>query len=159
MKIYAYGVARNRLQQAARRLRVPVMIVDDEDDANMIVTLKNYYRRRPKLIIDAERHGTSVYVLRANTVSQMENFLIDVFQPDMSGLENDVDGADPFSGAMRETREAIMRVRAGTAFIDLAPQSSTVRRRQHDLARRASLQSISHGEEPERRVRIYRSDE
>lgn len=159
MRIYAYGVARNRLQQAARRLRVPVTIVDDEDDANMIVTLKNYYRRRPKLIVDAERQGTSVYVLRANTVSQMENFLIDVFQPDMSSLDNDMDGADPFGGAMRETKEAIMRVRAGTAYIDLAPQSSTVRRRQHDMAKRASLQSISHGDEPDRRVRIYRGGE
>src|SRR5690606_9578301 len=78
MRVYAYGVARNRLQQAARRLRVPLTLVDDFAQADAIVTLKNYYRRRPKLIVDAERRGTPIYVLRANTVSQMENFLMDV---------------------------------------------------------------------------------
>lgn len=159
MKVYAYGVARNRLTQAARRLRVPISIVDDEEDADLIVTLKNYYRRRPKLIVDAERQGTSVYVLRANTVSQMENFLIDVFQPEVVEEDDFGDPTDPFGGAMRETKEAIMRVRAGVAYVDLAPQSSTVRRRQHDMARRAHLDSISHGEEPERRVRVFRREE
>src|SRR5690606_8858053 len=49
MRVYAYGVARNRLQQAARRLHVPLMLIDDFGQADAIVTLKNYYRRRPKL--------------------------------------------------------------------------------------------------------------
>ncbi|MBK9748316.1 MAG: AAA family ATPase [Anaerolineae bacterium] len=79
MVVYAYGVARNRLQQAARRLHLPLTLVDEPGQVDMIVTLKNYYRRRPKLIVDAERRGTPIYVLRANTVSQMENFLMDVF--------------------------------------------------------------------------------
>src|SRR5690606_617678 len=80
MTVYAYGVARNRLQQAARRLHVPLNIIDDFGQSEAVVTLKNYYRRRPKLIVDAERRGMPIYVLRANTVTQMENFLIDVFQ-------------------------------------------------------------------------------
>jgi hypothetical protein len=37
-----------------------------------------------------------------------------------------------------------------------SPQSATVRRLQHDLARQANLYSLSHGKEPNRRVRIYR---
>jgi hypothetical protein len=40
-----------------------------------LVTLKSYYRKRRRLINDAEQHNVSVYVLRANTVSQMERFL------------------------------------------------------------------------------------
>jgi stage III sporulation protein SpoIIIAA len=76
---YAYGVARNRLTMAARRLRVPLIVEDDLGRAQAIVTLKNYYRRRPKLIVDAERRGTPIYVLRANTVTQMEDFLKSVF--------------------------------------------------------------------------------
>jgi stage III sporulation protein SpoIIIAA len=82
MVVYAFGVARNRLQQAARRLHLPLTLVDELDQVDMIVTLKNYYRRRPKLIVDAERRGTPIYVLRANTVSQMEDFLMDVFGHD-----------------------------------------------------------------------------
>ena len=79
MKVYAYGVARNRLHQAAKRLNVPMEVVDDFGQADAVVTLKNYYRRRPKVITDAERRGMPIYVLRANTVSQMENFLSVMF--------------------------------------------------------------------------------
>jgi hypothetical protein len=148
MRVYAYGVARNRLQQAARRLRAPLQIVDDFGQADAIVTLKNYYRRRPKLIVDAERRGTPIYVLRANTVSQMENFLMDVFHTE------DDSSNDPFGEAMRETKEAIMQVRAGAQYVDLMPQAPHVRRKQHEEARRARLESTSYGQEPKRHVRI-----
>lgn len=153
-KIYAYGVARNRLIQAARRLHVQVSIVDDPGQADLILTLKNYYRRRPKLIVDAERSGRGIYVLRANTVSQMENFLMDVFHK-----EGDIpsDEGDPFSGAMREVQQAILKVRSGDiGHIDLAPQANTIRRRQHEIARRAALDSQSFGSEPHRFVRVMK---
>src|SRR5690606_11622563 len=130
MRVYAYGVARNRLQQAARRLRVPLTMVDDFAQADAIVTLKNYYRRRPKLIVDAERRGTPIYVLRANTVSQMENFLMDVFQTEGGTVEE-----DPFGQAIRETKQAILQVRAGAEYVDLAPQAKHIRRKQHEAAR------------------------
>jgi stage III sporulation protein SpoIIIAA len=152
MRAYAYGVARNRLQQAARRLRVPLQIVDDFGDADAIVTLKNYYRRRPKLIVDAERRGTPIYVLRANTVSQMENFLMDAFH-----TEDDNRSHDPFGEAMKETKEAILQVRAGQPYVDLSPQTKPIRRRQHELASQAELESASFGTEPRRFVRIIRS--
>ncbi|MFZ0544767.1 MAG: AAA family ATPase, partial [Candidatus Promineifilaceae bacterium] len=75
LNIYAYGVARNRLTQAARHLNVPINLVDGLGDADVLVTLKSYFRRQRKLIIDAQNRRTPVFVLRANTVSQMENFL------------------------------------------------------------------------------------
>jgi hypothetical protein len=148
LKLYAYGVARNRLQQSAKRLRVPVTIIDDYGQADAIVTLKNFYRRRPKLIVDSERHGKPIYVLRANTASQIDSFLIDLY-----GLE---DERDPFGQAVEETRAAITRVRGGAEYVDLAPQPGEIRRRQHELARSADLLSESYGDEPSRHVRILR---
>lgn len=152
INVYAYGVARNRLMQSAKRLHVPLTVLDDFGQADAIVTMKTYYRNRPKLIVDAERRGTPIYVLRANTVSQMENFLIDLFK-----LE--VKDHDPFGTAMLEAESAIMRIRAGeTDAIDLMPQASHIRRNQHKLAQRAQLHSESFGEEPRRYVRIFRED-
>ena len=149
LHVYAYGVARNRLAQAAKRLRLPLDIVDEFGKADAVVTLKTYYRRRPRLIIDAERRGTPVYVLRANTASQMENFLVNVFK--LEAKSN-----DPFGDAIREAEQAIMRIRAGADYIDLTPQESRIRRRQHELARKAQLVSNSYGKEPRRYVRIAR---
>ncbi len=153
LRLYAYGVARNRLMQSARRLHVPATVVDDFNQTDAIVTIKNDYRRRPKLIVDAERRGTPIYVLRANTVSQIENFLIDLY-----GLEDIVRPDDPYGLAMEETKSAILRVRNGAEYVDLNPQDPDTRRRQHEMARQARLYSESYGDEPERRVRILRAN-
>lgn len=151
VKAYVYGIARNRLAQSAKRLNVPLAITDNIDDAEAVITLKNYYRQRPKLIVDAERNGTSIYVLRANTVTQMEDFLYEIFN-----LE---DGADPnLSEAMREAEDAIRQVRVGKSYVDLKPQPSHLRRRQHDIARQANLVSHSYGTEPNRYVRVFQTD-
>ncbi|MBN2303638.1 MAG: AAA family ATPase [Anaerolineae bacterium] len=152
LHVFPYGVARNRLLQVSKQLGVPVVIVDDLEASQAIVTLKNYYRRRPRLIVDAERAGISIYVLRANTVTQMEDFLVDVFQ-----LYGD-DRADPLSVALREAEEAIRQIRGGARSVDLNPQAAYIRRKQHDLARGARLVSHSYGSEPNRRVRIFRDE-
>ena len=106
--------------------------------------------RRVRVITEAERRGTSIYVLRANTVAQMETFLRDTF-----GLAAE-EASDPFARAMQETEDAISRVLAGAEAVELAPQNSFVRRYQHELAQKANLSSDSSGKEPHRAVRIYR---
>lgn len=150
VRVYAYGVARNRLEQAARRLTVPLTLTDDFGEAQAIVTLKTHYRRRPRLITDGEKRGLSIYVLRANTVTQMENFLVDLFK--INGKKE----PDPFGEAMLEVERAINRIRAGEEQIDLTPQASQIRKVQHQIARQAHLQSASIGDEPRRYVSIYR---
>lgn len=149
MKVYAYGVARNRLHQAAKRLHVPLEVIDDFGQADAVVTLKNYYRRRPKVITDAERRGMPIYVLRANTVSQMENFLTDVYR-----LEEG-DTNDPFESAVLEAEQAIMRIRSGEDMVVLNPQAQIIRKQQHEMARNAHIYSKSYGKEPKRHVRFF----
>lgn len=150
IKVYAYGVARNRLEQAARRLAVPLVLTDDLAQTAAIVTLKAHYRRRPRLISDGEKRGMAIYVLRANTVTQMENFLVDLFRLD--GRQ----GANTFGEAMLEAERAINRIRGGEDYIDLKPQISQIRKRQHQLASQSRLASTSAGTEPNRYVTIYR---
>jgi stage III sporulation protein SpoIIIAA len=148
--IYAYGIARNRLEQAAKRLRLPAVVTDNLDEAQALVTLKTYYRRHQKIVGDAEERGMPIYVLRANTVGQMESFLSDLFNLSDGGVGEDSDQA------MSETQQAISAVLSGTASVDLPPASAYVRRLQHEMARKANLISHSYGKEPRRRVRIFR---
>ncbi len=148
-RIYPFGVARNRLLRAAQNLRVPVQVVDNLKEATIFVTTKQYYRKRPRVVSDAERRGVSIYVLRANTSAQLETFLADTFQ--LSEKETDA-----FNLAMGEAEDAIGRVVEGEQSVNLAPQNAFVRRYQHEMAREADLRSRSFGEEPHRSVRIYR---
>lgn len=149
VSIYVYGVSRNRMEEAVDQLRVPVNLTKDAGRADVIVTVKNYYRRKPHLITDAERRGTPVYVLRSNTRHQIQNALVEIF-----GLSEQ--RADPFVTAASEAHDAIAKVTGGLRSIDLLPQAPSVRRMQHDLVRQAKLISHSYGREPYRRVRIYR---
>lgn len=124
-------------------------LVDNLGEAQVLLTLRSYYRKRLRVIADAERRGTPVYVLRANTVTQMEECLADIFD-----LEEVAE--DPMSAAMRETEEAIHRVLNGAKMVELSPQNSYIRRRQHQMARESQLISHSQGKDPRRRVRILR---
>jgi stage III sporulation protein SpoIIIAA len=152
VRVYAYGVARNRLRAATRRLHVPAILVDDPGEADVIVTLRAYYRRHQKLIADAEARRMPIYVLRSNTASQMENFLTDLFS-----LEAGPAQAPELDVALQETQQAISAVLNGAHSVDLSPSSSYIRRLQHQLARQANLVSHSYGKEPNRRVRIFRN--
>ncbi len=150
LRVYAYGVGKNRLQQAAANLHLPVELTDDLRQADVVMTLRNYYRRRPQPISDAERRGVPVHVLRSNTVSQMESCLADLFGLDIAEM-------DPLALAMRETEEAIRKVLSGQKTVDLTPQNSYIRRLQHEMARQANLVSHSYGKEPQRHVRLFAS--
>jgi stage III sporulation protein SpoIIIAA len=152
IKVYPHGVARNRLQQAAKRLGVPAVIVKDVDDANALVTLKTYYRDRQQTIVEAEHRGMPIYVLRANTVSQMEQFLSDLFN--LSAQEQPL--SSDLSDVKTQTQQAIAAVLNGERWVDLPPGPSLVRRLQHEMARNAELISHSYGKEPRRHVRIFR---
>ena len=151
LRIYPYGVARNRLMQAAKRLSVPVLVVDEPGESDVVVTLRSYYRKRQRPIVDAEHRGTPIYVLRSNTVNQMQQFLGDLFN-----LSRDVADEQIVERAMQETESAISAVLNGERWVELPPASSYIRRLQHEMARQAELTSHSYGKDPYRRVRIYR---
>ena len=150
VRVYPFGVSRGRLQHAAENLGVPVMIVNTLDDAQTVITLKNYYRKHPQPISEAERRRIPVYVLRANTINQMEASLGDMF-----GIAVDIE--DPRDQALAEAQEAIRRVLSGSGSEELRPATAEVRRMQHELARAANLVSHSYGSEPRRRVRIFQN--
>ena len=149
MQLYAFGIPRNRLAQAVRQLGVPAEIVDSLEDADVLITAKAYYRQRPKIISEAEHLNVPIYVLRSNSLTQMENCLADLFS--LSSNES-----TPYEEAIEESESAVKRVLAGERMVDLTPQNAFIRRQQHEMARSANLVSHSYGKEPYRRVRIFR---
>jgi stage III sporulation protein SpoIIIAA len=159
-RIFPFGVSRNRLESAIERLRVPAVIVRDMKDATLVMTLKNYYRQSGQRLRQAEEQGVPVYVLRNNTVTQMERQLAQVFH--LKEVSEDEPPRRPgdfaLDAAMDEAEAAIVRVMNGEhAAVELAPRSSYIRRLQHQMADRYNLRSESRGDDPNRRVKISRS--
>lgn len=153
VKIYPYGVARNRLMQSAKRIGVPAVVVRTIDEAEALITLRSYYRDHQATVVEAERRGMPIYVLRANSVSQIEQFLTDLFN--LSSGEA-VLPASLSDDVRNDTQTAIAAVMNGERFVDMPPASPIDRRIQHEMARAADLVSHSYGKEPRRYVRIFR---
>lgn len=152
IRVYPFGVARNRMRQAVKRLHVPVLLVDSLGEADVLVTLRSYYRKRQKAISEAENRRMPIYVLRANTVNQMVGFLTELFNLEAIGV-----GDLSQERALEEARGAIENVLDGARSVDLSPTSAYIRRVQHQMVRQANLVSHSYGKEPRRRVRIFRN--
>jgi stage III sporulation protein SpoIIIAA len=149
VRIYPYGIGQNRLRAAAASLNVPIQLVEHLNQADAVVTLKNYYRQQPQPLVDAERRNVPVYILRSNTITQMEQCLVDMFHLTQ-------ESTDLFDLAMREAQMGIQRVMNGSSDVELSPQAAGIRSQQHQLVRAANLISHSYGREPYRRVRIFR---
>ncbi|HSM24829.1 MAG TPA: R3H domain-containing nucleic acid-binding protein [Anaerolineaceae bacterium] len=151
-KIFPYGVARNRLEQAAKRLSVPAVIVRSPEEADLIMTLRTYYRSRQQVLIEAEDRGTPLYFLRSNTINQMEKTLIEIYNLNAGNFSKN----DEWQYASQVTEDGIRAVLNGQRWADLPPASSAIRHLQHEMARQAQLVSHSYGKDPNRRVRIFR---
>ncbi|MGD0861978.1 MAG: R3H domain-containing nucleic acid-binding protein [Candidatus Limnocylindrales bacterium] len=145
LRVLPHGISRKRLEQAVRELQLPVIIARDPDEADVVMTLKSEYRQKTAGLREAEDRGLPIYVLKSNTIVQMEASLTSIFSLEV----------DPREAALRETEEAIGLVINREEPVELSPQNAYIRRLQHQMAERANLISRSRGREPYRRVRLY----
>ena len=145
LRVFPHGISRKRLEQAIRDLQLPVIVARDVDEADVAMTLRSEYRQKPPPIREAEERAIPVYVLKANTIVQMQASLTSIFSLEV----------DPRDAALRETEQAIGLVIKQQEPIELSPQNAYIRRLQHQMAERANLVSRSRGREPYRRVRLY----
>ena len=149
-KLYLFGVNRSRMEQTARELNAHLDIVNNLNGANLLVTSKNYYRRKPQKIRDAEDANLPVYVLRGNSPQQIRQFL-ETFSTKREGEK-----PSDFQSALAEAEDAVEQVSESGEIVELSPQGSYIRRLQHLIAERNNLHSSSKGRDPKRRVRIFK---
>jgi stage III sporulation protein SpoIIIAA len=147
VKVFPYGVSRNRLERAMRELRVPGYISKDLGDANAIIALKVHERKNLTILQDAKRRGLPLYVIKSNTFAQIAGVVREIFHLGESNEEQ---------AAIQDAEDAIGRVLDTGDPQELTPQTSYLRRLQHQLAEKYELTSESIGTEPYRRVRIFK---
>jgi stage III sporulation protein SpoIIIAA len=144
LRVLAHGISRKKLEAAIRELGLPATTARTADEADAVVTIRNEFKQRGTPIVDAERRGVPVHVLKSNASEQMERALLDIYQ-----LPH-----DPREIAMREAKVGIEEVQRTQHPVELAPQNAYIRRLQHQLAGDAGVTSSSRGRDPHRRVRL-----
>jgi len=147
VKVFPYGVSRNRLERAIRELHVPGYISKELGEANAVIALKAHERKNVSILQDARRRGLPLYVIKSNTYAQIAGVIRDIFR---------LGESDEEATAIKDAEEAISRVLETGEPQELTPQNSYMRRLQHQLAEKYELTSESIGTEPYRRVRIFK---
>ena len=145
--IFPYGVSRNKIERAVHNLRVHASIARKWDDADVVLTLKTLERKESERLKTIAAENVPIYSIKTNTTTQIQNALKDVFN---------LPAIDVEEIAMREAEEAVYQVLLDSRAVELTPQTSYVRRMQHQLAERYRVQSRSTGLEPNRRVRLFK---
>ena len=115
------------------------------DDADLVLTLKALERKEQPRLKQIASENVPIDSIKTNTTTQIQGCLKNVFN--LPAIDNE-------EIALREAEEAIYQVLLNKNAVELSPQTSYVRRMQHQLAERYRLQSRSTGLEPNRRVRI-----
>ncbi|HXM07590.1 MAG TPA: R3H domain-containing nucleic acid-binding protein, partial [Candidatus Acidoferrum sp.] len=148
VSIFPYGVSRNKIERAIHNLRVNASIARTFDEADVVFTLKTLERKQQPKLKQIASDNVPIYSIKTNTTTQIQTALRDVFN---------LGSIDQEDIALREAEEAVYQVLLTSQAIELSPQTSYVRRIQHQLAERYRLQSQSTGLEPNRRVRIFKA--
>ncbi|MDQ2679834.1 MAG: AAA family ATPase [Candidatus Eremiobacteraeota bacterium] len=149
LMIFPYGVSRNKIERAIHNLRINASIARNWDDADVVLTLKTLERKEQPRLKQIASENVPIYSIKTNTTTQIQLCLKDVFN--LPSINNE-------EIAIREAEEAVYQVLLDSKAIELSPQTSYVRRVQHQLAEKYRLHSRSTGLEPNRRVRIYKSE-
>ncbi|WP_342825863.1 R3H domain-containing nucleic acid-binding protein [Candidatus Lucifugimonas marina] len=161
-KVFPFGIPKTAISEVVNEINAPVQVVDFADSAEIFVTTKSHYSRRPTAVRRAERDGVIVHVLRRGTKEQIRQFLKRFGQEKTRAASVDTSDFEEHnqSGrsreALKETEAAISRIVSGEQRVELMAQPPYVRRLQHGLAARNNLGSASMGREPSRRVVIRR---
>jgi len=75
LRFYLFGTNRSRLEQVAKEGRKDLKITADFRQADIFLTTRSYYRRKPQKIRDAEALGIPIYVLKSNNAAQIRQCL------------------------------------------------------------------------------------
>src|SRR5436190_1820315 len=124
LRVLPQGISRKRLEQAVRDLQLPVVIARDVDEADVVMTLRNEYKQKTPMLREAEDRSVPIYVLKSNTIPQMQSSLTSIFSLEI----------DPREAALRETEDAIESVLSSSEAVELSPQNAYIRRPQQPLA-------------------------
>jgi stage III sporulation protein SpoIIIAA/predicted RNA-binding protein Jag len=147
LRIYPFALSRERLERAIAEMGVRAAVTNDLNDADVLLTLKAHAKRQSQKLREARGRNVEVHVIRANTLTQMENFLREAFGAGDRHANDET--------AMQEVEEAVLETVEQRRPVELSPQPRHIRRMQHIYIERSGLHSESKGQEPMRRIVIY----
>jgi hypothetical protein len=159
--VYPYGISRHQLEEALETLSLPIVLTQELDSADAILALRAHLRKHSNLRRMASERQLPIHMIKANTIAQIARTLracVGMDEPDtidesFFGISGD--GEDDID-ALEEARLAVEQIVIPLGQpVELLPRDAKGRQMQHELVEHYRLKSLSFGNEPNRRLRIY----
>jgi stage III sporulation protein SpoIIIAA len=77
--IYLFGVNRNKLEDAARERHIELKLAASLNEANLLLTTKHYFLRKPQTIRDAESKGIPIYAVRSSKPAHLRQCIDNIY--------------------------------------------------------------------------------
>ncbi|WP_228052267.1 R3H domain-containing nucleic acid-binding protein [Nodosilinea sp. LEGE 07298] len=161
MRLYPYGLSRHQLERVIQTLHMPVVVTKDLDNADAVLALRSHAKAQAKLKHMAQGRQIPVHLVKSNSIPQITRALQRLLDMDDNPAAVDLElfshsGGDDELEALEEARLAVEQIVIPQGQpVELLPRSARIRKMQHELAEHYRLKSLSCGEEPNRRLRIY----
>lgn len=160
MRIYPYGLSRHQLEHVIQTLSLPIVLTKDLETADAILALRSHLKNHAKLRHIAKGQQIPIHTVKSNSIPQITRSLQHLLDLDDSATVNlelfTRSGNDDELEALEEARLAVEQIVIPKGQpVELLPRSARIRKMQHELAEHYRLKSLSFGEEPNRRLRIY----
>ena len=163
LTIYPYAVSRSQLEQAITSLNLPIRLTKDIDHADVIFALRSNIKHHGKLRQIARNRQIPIHTIKSSSLPQIARGLRRLLNMEEPGKSEVMDFQLFVTGKQNDEIEALEEARLAVEQIvipkgqpvELLPRPANVRKMQHELIEHYRLQSRSHGDEPNRRLRIY----
>ncbi|MFH7243112.1 MAG: R3H domain-containing nucleic acid-binding protein [Spirulina sp.] len=161
LRLYPYGVSRHQLERVIQTLGMPLVITKDLDSADAVLALRSHSKTQAKLKQMAQGRHLPIHLVKSNSIPQITRALQRLLRLDDSPEAINLEiftrnGGDDELEALEEARLAVEQIVIPKGQpVELLPRSAHIRKMQHELAEHYRLKSLSCGEEPNRRLRIY----
>ena len=160
LQLLCCGITPQLVEEASRRHRWPVRVVDDLADADVILSMRQGLGRQPSLRRQARELKVPILVIKADTLPQVERAVDrlvsrrgDRSEPVPAGVSQSQD--DELAG-LEECRLAVERVVMPEGRpVELLPRTERVRRMQEELVQRYRLRSDVFGSAEQCRLRVF----
>ena len=157
LQVLCCGLTPRLVEEASRRHRWPVRLVDDLAEADVVLSVRQGLGRQPGLRRQAREARVPILVIKADTLPQVERALERLLSR-RAGAEPPAvseDQADALA-ALEECRLAVERVVVPQGRpVELLPRTEDVRRMQADLVARYRLRSDVFGRADRQRLRVF----
>ncbi|MBQ7763902.1 single-stranded DNA-binding protein [bacterium] len=153
-KLYLYAVSRTIVEKTIERLNFNVEITRNVDDADIVLAHKNFAKGGAKVLNTAKEYRAQIFYVKTNSMAQIQKVLKDALDLRPYDNPDDTGFNDETEAALDEAKTAIQQIVNGADSVDLSPQTTQIRKLQHELVEQYGYQSTSIGEGENRHLRV-----